>query len=118
MRNRLDLASLPLRRAAEDLQARVGSQRWFRAASPWLSTINRARMAKRLSDILLSALGLLLFSPLFAVISVAILVTSGRPIFYSQERVGQGGRRFRIIKFRSMRYRRRKRDWPDLGFQP
>jgi exopolysaccharide biosynthesis polyprenyl glycosylphosphotransferase len=99
---RLDLASLPLRRAAEDLKARVGSQDWFRAASPWLSSISWARMAKRLSDILLSGLGLLLLSPLFAVISVAILVTSGRPIFYSQERVGQGGRRFRIIKFRSM----------------
>ena len=41
--------------------------------------------------------------PLLALVSLAILLTSGRPIFYTQERVGQGGRRFRIIKFRSMR---------------
>ncbi len=45
----------------------------------------------------------IVLAPLFAVAAVAILVTTGRPIFYSQERVGQGGRLFRIIKFRSMR---------------
>ena len=98
---RLDLASLPLRRA--ELQANNGSQRWSLAASRWLSPVSRARAAKRLFDILLSGLGLLILSPLFAVVSLAIFVTSGRPILYSQERVGQGGRRFRIIKFRSMR---------------
>jgi lipopolysaccharide/colanic/teichoic acid biosynthesis glycosyltransferase len=54
-------------------------------------------------DILGSALGLALLSPLFAIVSIVILATSGRPIFYTQERIGQGGRIFRIIKFRSMR---------------
>ncbi len=39
---------------------------------------------------------------LFAIVSAVILLTSGRPIFYTQERVGQGRRVFRIIKFRSM----------------
>jgi undecaprenyl-phosphate glucose phosphotransferase len=62
-----------------------------------------ARLAKRVADVLVSASLLLLLSPLFALVALAILVTSGRPLFYSQERVGQGGRRFRIIKFRSMR---------------
>ena len=51
----------------------------------------------------IAALALLVLSPLFALVAVAILVTTGRPIFYTQERVGQGGRLFRIIKFRSMR---------------
>jgi exopolysaccharide biosynthesis polyprenyl glycosylphosphotransferase len=60
-------------------------------------------MAKRLADFLLSAFLLLLLSPLFAIVSVAILLSSGWPIFYTQVRVGQGGRRFRIVKFRSMR---------------
>jgi exopolysaccharide biosynthesis polyprenyl glycosylphosphotransferase len=68
-----------------------------------LLQVDRARAAKRLADIVLSALGLLILTPLFTVVAVAILLTSGRPIFYTQERVGQGGRRFRIIKFRSMR---------------
>jgi undecaprenyl-phosphate glucose phosphotransferase len=62
-----------------------------------------ARAAKRGLDAVLAAVGLLVLFPLLVGVAVAILVTSGRPIFYTQERVGQGGRRFRIIKFRSMR---------------
>ena len=61
------------------------------------------RLAKRIVDIFGSAIGLLLLAPLFTVISAIILVTSGRPVFYTQERVGQGGRIFRMFKFRSMR---------------
>lgn len=67
------------------------------------SRADGARLAKRLADIVVSALVLVALAPLFLVIAAAILLTSGRPIFYKQERVGQGGRRFRIIKFRSMR---------------
>ncbi len=64
---------------------------------PW------GRIAKRVMDILASALGLMILAPFFSVIALIIWCTSGRPIFYLQERVGQGGRIFRIIKFRSMR---------------
>lgn len=64
---------------------------------PW------GRVAKRAVDLVGSALGLLLLSPLFALVASAIWITTGRPIFYLQERVGQGGKRFQIIKFRSMR---------------
>lgn len=60
------------------------------------------RLAKRLVDILGAAVGLVLLAPLFLVVAALILATSGRPVFYTQERVGQGGRRFRIVKFRSM----------------
>jgi undecaprenyl-phosphate glucose phosphotransferase len=61
------------------------------------------RKAKRAMDIIVSSLLLTALSPLFAVVAVAILVSSGRPIFYRQERAGQGGRLFRMIKFRSMK---------------
>ena len=61
------------------------------------------RVAKRLVDILASALGLVALAPLLALASAMIYVTTGGPVFYTQERVGQGGRRFRIIKFRSMK---------------
>jgi exopolysaccharide biosynthesis polyprenyl glycosylphosphotransferase len=61
------------------------------------------RVAKRLVDVLASSLLLVMLAPLFAVVAVAILASSGRPIFYMQERIGQGGRLFRMIKFRSMR---------------
>lgn len=70
---------------------------WTAWPIPW------GRTAKRVFDILGATLGLLILSPLFAVVSLAIWLTSGRPIFYLQDRVGQGGRTFRMIKFRSMR---------------
>ncbi len=61
------------------------------------------RILKRVVDTTLATCALIVLSPLLLAVAVAILVTTGRPIFYSQERVGQGGRLFRIIKFRSMR---------------
>ena len=61
------------------------------------------RVAKRTVDFLGALIGLILLGPLFGAVALAILITSGRPILYSQERVGQGGRLFRMFKFRSMR---------------
>jgi exopolysaccharide biosynthesis polyprenyl glycosylphosphotransferase len=61
------------------------------------------RMLKRVLDFTL-ALGLLMvLSPILAIISIGVMLTSGRPIFYSQTRIGQNGRHFDIFKFRSMR---------------
>ena len=57
---------------------------------------------KRTIDIILSAVSLVLFAPLFAVCCVAILLEDGRPVIFSQERIGRHGRPFRIYKFRSM----------------
>lgn len=59
-------------------------------------------MAKRIFDLLFSALGLLLLSPLYGAIAVLIKLDSRGPVFYRGNRVGQGGRPFRICKFRSM----------------
>ncbi len=58
---------------------------------------------KRAMDIAGSALALLLLSPLLAAIAVAIRLTSKGPILFRQERLGQCGKRFRLLKFRSMR---------------
>jgi len=59
-------------------------------------------LAKRTLDVLLSGAGLLASSPLWALLSVVIKASDGGPVFFSQERVGQGGRTFRAWKFRSM----------------
>jgi len=59
--------------------------------------------AKRLFDILLSAAGLALLAPLMAIIALAVVAESGRPVLFAQTRVGRGFRRFRLYKFRSMR---------------
>ena len=78
-------------------------------APPDVATISTARswqwdrVAKRAVDFLAALVGLTLLAPLFLVVAVLILITTGRPIFYMQERVGQGGRLFRMFKFRSMR---------------
>lgn len=59
-------------------------------------------MIKRGMDIVASLGGLVLLAPLFSVVAVAVKLTSPGPVFYRQERLGRHGRRFCIIKFRSM----------------
>lgn len=58
---------------------------------------------KRLFDILASGLGLIVLSPLFAVLAVWIKTDSKGPVFYRQTRVGRDNKDFRLYKFRSMR---------------
>jgi lipopolysaccharide/colanic/teichoic acid biosynthesis glycosyltransferase len=59
-------------------------------------------MAKRVFDVMLSALGLLLLAPLLVVIALWIKLDSPGPVFFRQERVGRFGVPFRIHKFRTM----------------
>lgn len=54
-------------------------------------------------DRLVGSLVIVAASPLFAALAVAVWFSLGRPIFYRQERVGRDGRRFAMLKFRSMR---------------
>lgn len=58
---------------------------------------------KRLFDILSSFTVLLLLSPLFLLLALAIVFDSKGGVFYKQERIGKGGRPFMLYKFRSMR---------------
>ncbi len=57
---------------------------------------------KRATDIALSALALIVLAPIFLLIALAILLTSGRPIIYRQTRLGLGGHPFTLYKFRTM----------------
>jgi len=59
-------------------------------------------MAKRLFDIAASVLGLIILLPILVVIGFAIRLDSPGGAVFSQERVGCGGRRFKLLKFRSM----------------
>ena len=58
---------------------------------------------KRAFDIVCSLLGLIVLSPLLLVVSLLVAVTSPGGVFFRQERIGKGGKPFRIFKFRSMR---------------
>ncbi|MBL9078761.1 MAG: YraN family protein [Planctomycetes bacterium] len=62
-----------------------------------------AMVLKRILDILVSLVGLVLSLPICALAALAIKLTSPGPIFFRQERVGQDGETFRLIKFRTMR---------------
>jgi lipopolysaccharide/colanic/teichoic acid biosynthesis glycosyltransferase len=57
---------------------------------------------KRGVDIIGATIGLLVLSPVLTVLSILVWLQSRGPVFFTQERVGQGGSRFRIIKFRTM----------------
>jgi Undecaprenyl-phosphate galactose phosphotransferase WbaP len=60
------------------------------------------RLAKRAMDVILTLTGGCLLIPFFVAVAVAIKISSPGPVFYTQRRVGHGGREFRMWKFRSM----------------
>lgn len=60
------------------------------------------RFTKRLFDILLSGIALVLLSPVLIITAIAIKIEDGGPIFFKQDRVTIGGKVFSILKFRSM----------------
>ncbi len=68
----------------------------------YLSTKKGSLFLKRVFDILVSFLLLVILSPLFLVLAIIIKCTSKGPVFYRQVRVTQYGKTFRIFKFRSM----------------
>src|SRR5579859_5515204 len=60
------------------------------------------RAGKRALDAAVSAMMLVVISPLLLIVCALVKLTSPGPVFYRQERVGEGGRPFNIVKFRSM----------------
>lgn len=60
-------------------------------------------LSKRLLDIMISGIGLLLCLPLFIIITLAIKLESPGPVFFTQERVGLNRKNFKMYKFRSMK---------------
>lgn len=64
---------------------------------------SRAKLAlKRGFDLVVGSVLVVVLSPLFAVLAIAILLAEGRPVFYRQRRVGRYGEPFTMLKFRSM----------------
>lgn len=68
----------------------------FNGSAPYLAV-------KRVLDVLVVILTLPITVPICLAIAVAVWAESGRPVFFWQERVGQHGRPFKLVKFRSMR---------------
>ena len=61
------------------------------------------RVVKRVFDIVASVFALIILSPVFLACAIIVKATSKGPVFYVQERIGKGGRPFKMAKFRSMR---------------
>ena len=70
----------------------------FRFSDPPRSTV----AMKRVMDVVVSSVGLVLLSPFLAAIAIAILVDSGRPVLFRQRRAGKDGKPFTMVKFRTM----------------
>jgi sugar transferase (PEP-CTERM system associated) len=68
------------------------------------------RLAKRTLDVVVAAAMLVLLAPVMALTALAVWLSDRRPVLYSQERTGEGGRGYRVHKFRTMR-----RDAEKLG---
>jgi exopolysaccharide biosynthesis polyprenyl glycosylphosphotransferase len=92
---RLSAAQKPLGRL--QLTLHVLWRYWH---SRWL--LDGDRILKRFVDIMGSAAFLLLFSPVYAVLAALVKLEDRGPIFFSQTRVGQFGKEFKMYKFRSM----------------
>jgi Undecaprenyl-phosphate glucose phosphotransferase len=99
---------LPIYLFANDEYDHIVSGRGMRVSAMPAFEIQRAplslfeRAVKRSLDISVSSVLLLLLSPLLLLTSLSILLESGKPILYRQKRNGFGGRRFDILKFRTM----------------
>lgn len=72
-------------------------------------------MLKRIFDIIFAFLGMILLLPFFVIICLLIIVNSGLPLFYFQERVGKNLRTFKLIKFRTMRANSDKKGLLTIG---
>ncbi|WBW99452.1 sugar transferase [Oceanirhabdus sp. W0125-5] len=70
---------------------------------------------KRVMDIILSAVGIVLLCPVFILISIAIKLDSKGPIIFKQCRVGKGNKNFNIYKFRTMRQNAHKEQKLEIG---
>ena len=68
----------------------------------WHLTIRSSSFCKRLMDIILSLIAIVVGSPVFLLTALLVKVTSPGPIIFSQVRVGRFGRHFKFYKFRSM----------------
>lgn len=66
---------------------------------------------KRFIDILGALIALIIFSPILTIFAIIVKISSPGPVFYTPERVGKGGKIFKMLKFRSMHMYKIKGKW-------
>lgn len=91
----------------------VGGQTIVKVSPPNLSGVNT--FLKRSFDLVLAAIGLVVLLPITLSIALVILVRTGTPILFRQERLGQEGRVFKMVKFRTMDESESSAEWTTAG---
>ena len=81
---------------------RYGNKRRSVRLQAWRLTVRSSYAMKRTIDVFGSLVGMILLSPVFLGIALAVKLTSPGPVIFAQVRVGRYGRHFRFYKFRSM----------------
>lgn len=76
------------------------------------------RFFKRLFDIILSFLGLVISSPIWLITIIGILINDFGPIFYKACRIGKDDKEFKMLKFRSMRVLKEPKDGSEASLRP
>jgi len=76
-------------------------QPFFELGAPVLKAT--ALIAKRITDIVGASLAIVILAPAYLVVALAVRLDSAGPIFFTQDRAGLGGKRFRMLKYRTMR---------------
>jgi sugar transferase (PEP-CTERM system associated) len=106
---RLKLSGVRIEDAHSLFEKLMGGVMLERLSASWLVLSEGFRkdyllmFTKRFLDVVISALVLVILSPLLLLIALAIVLESGTPVLFRQERVGLHGRTFSILKFRSMK---------------
>lgn len=104
-----------------DLIPVMSSKRTFSVLGEPLICISNANISassanmKRLFDVVISLIALVLLSPVYAIIAICIKMDDGGPVFFTQERMGLRNRPFRILKFRTMVQNAEKIGKPELS---
>jgi Bacterial sugar transferase/CoA-binding domain len=73
------------------------------------------KLVKRVLDIIVSGIMLVITSPVMLIVAVCIKITDMGPVFYKQERVTEGGKLFKVLKFRSMIHNAENKTGPVLA---
>lgn len=90
-----------IKEATSPIGTTADHRRGLTISTPSLKVL-RGPFLKRPLDFVLASVGLLVSAPLWAIVALAIKLEDGGPVFYTQERWGRGGNKFRVRKFRTM----------------
>lgn len=103
------MKGIPCRVPADWMDLKTASKSSFELNGVPMVTVHNSLLGrsghllcKRMIDILLAGLGMIVLAPLFLLVTLLIALTSPGPIFFTQQRVGYNRRRFNIYKFRTM----------------